>query len=55
MPHIGRFVDNQLANKKTRRVLEAAFGEEWTEKYMTKVGSVVRLYRHWACVCMFGG
>ncbi|KAJ9522471.1 hypothetical protein QJQ45_008231 [Haematococcus lacustris] len=29
------FVDNQLANKKTSRVLEAAFGAAWTERYMT--------------------
>lgn len=32
-----RFVDNQLANKKTRRVLDVAFGEEWSEQYMTQV------------------
>lgn len=32
-----RFVDNQLANKKTRRVLDVAFGEDWSEQYMTQV------------------
>ncbi|GLC43951.1 hypothetical protein PLESTB_000213300 [Pleodorina starrii] len=32
-----RFCDNQLANKKTRRVLEAAFGAEWTDAYMSKL------------------
>ena len=31
-----RFVDNQLANKKTTRVLEAAFGVEWAADYMTR-------------------
>ncbi|EFJ50210.1 hypothetical protein VOLCADRAFT_33105, partial [Volvox carteri f. nagariensis] len=30
-----RFCDNQLANKKTRRVLEAAFGKEWADEYMS--------------------
>lgn len=38
-----RFIDNQLANKKTSRVLEVAFGEEWTEGYMTQVKEVRRL------------
>ncbi len=32
-----RFVDNQLVNKKTSRVLEVAFGPEWTSEYMTRV------------------
>ncbi|GFR52683.1 hypothetical protein Agub_g15309 [Astrephomene gubernaculifera] len=32
-----RFCENQLANKKTRRVLEAAFGPEWTDAYMKKL------------------
>eukprot|EP00798_Chlamydomonas_sp_ICE-L_P016547 gene16547-22776_t len=31
------FVDNQLANKKTTRVLEAAFGQEWTDDYMNSM------------------
>jgi hypothetical protein len=32
-----RFVDNQLENKKTSRVLEAAFGAEWASKYMRTI------------------
>jgi len=32
-----RFVDNQLSNKKTSRVLEVAFGAEWTHEYMTQL------------------
>lgn len=32
---IHRFVDNNLVNKKTSRVLEVAFGKEWTDRYMT--------------------
>lgn len=32
-----RFVENQLANKKTTRVLEAAFGKEWADEYMTHI------------------
>ncbi|GIL51368.1 hypothetical protein Vafri_7374 [Volvox africanus] len=32
-----RFCENQLENKKTRRVLEAAFGKEWTDEYMSKL------------------
>ena len=32
-----RFVDKQLENQKTSRVLEAAFGEEWGKSYMREV------------------
>lgn len=32
-----RFVDNMLENKKTSRVLEVAYGEEWAKGYMTQV------------------
>ena len=32
-----RFIDKQLENKKTSRVLEAAFGEEWGQTYMREV------------------
>eukprot|EP00983_Pelagomonas_calceolata_P024460 771091-Pelagomonas_calceolata.AAC.3 len=31
-----RFIDNQLANKKTTRVLEAAFNVEWATEYMRR-------------------
>lgn len=55
-----RFVTNQLANKKTARVLETSFGAELTTEYMEKLmfdfdptesppwydGSLSRLYRH---------
>lgn len=34
-----RFVDNQLANKKTTRVLEAAFNPEWAADYMRRCGA----------------
>ena len=30
------FVEQQLENKKTRRVLDVSFGEEWSEQYMRK-------------------
>lgn len=36
--HLVRFIDKQLENKKTSRVLEAAFGEEWGQTYMREVG-----------------
>ncbi|KAG2443466.1 hypothetical protein HXX76_001822 [Chlamydomonas incerta] len=32
-----RFCDNQLVNKKTRRVLEVAMGAEWTDAYMSQL------------------
>jgi len=32
-----RFIDNQLANKKTTRVLEAAFNVEWATEYMRSI------------------
>jgi phycocyanobilin:ferredoxin oxidoreductase len=32
-----RYVDKQLENDKTRRVLEAAFGPELAERYMREV------------------
>ena len=32
-----RFVDNQLANQKTARVLEVAFDTDFTEQYMKQV------------------
>lgn len=35
-----RFCDQQLANKKTARVLEAAFDAEFTEQYMEQVRCV---------------
>ncbi|KAI8463970.1 MAG: ferredoxin-dependent bilin reductase-domain-containing protein [Monoraphidium minutum] len=55
-----RFCSNQLANKKTARVLEVSFGPERTEQYMTQLmfdfdpadsppwydGSLSRLYHH---------
>lgn len=55
-----RFVTNQLANKKTSRVLEVAFGAELTAAYMEGLmfdfdpsdsppwydGSLSKLYRH---------
>jgi len=34
-------VDNQLANKKTTRVLEAAFGVEWADEYMKRCAGPV--------------
>ena len=53
-------MENQLANKKTARVLEQAFGAEWTNEYMTTVmfdfcpdeepawadASLAKLYEH---------
>jgi hypothetical protein len=55
-----RFCEQQLSNKKTSRVLEAAFDPEWTEQYMTQLmfdysptysppwfdGSVAQLYNY---------
>lgn len=32
-----RFVDHQLSNTKTARVLEVAFGKEWSERYMREL------------------
>ncbi|PNH02975.1 Phycocyanobilin:ferredoxin oxidoreductase [Tetrabaena socialis] len=32
-----RFCAKNLVNKKTRRVLEVAFGQEWSDAYMTKL------------------
>jgi hypothetical protein len=58
---VHRFVDNQLANKKTSKVLEAAFGSDWTDAYMHSMmfdfcpdeeprvlgaGDLVRLYSY---------
>lgn len=33
----GRFCYYQLQNDKTRRLLEASMGAEWTDRYMTEI------------------
>jgi hypothetical protein len=44
-----RFCEQQLANKKTARVLEVAFDEEVTEAYMTQVAICFKHCHRKAC------